>query len=60
MCGYIVTLRSDGNWTELEPFTGHHNGDRLPQPSVDRYIKVKKGIVKCYLGLVEVSAIPVA
>ena len=52
-----MTLRFDGNWTELEPLARHNNGDRLPQSCVDRYIKVKKGNV-LLSGLVEVSAIP--
>ena len=47
----------DENWTETEPLTGHHNGDKLPQLIVDKYIEVKKGSALLY-GLVEVSAIP--
>ena len=37
-----MTLRFDGNWTELEPIAGDHNGDRLLQLSVDRHMEDKK------------------
>ena len=33
----MLTLRFDGNLTELEPLTGHHIGDSLPQSGISLY-----------------------